>query len=306
VALLLTTVVFFVGEILAARAASLQELRILSEAIATNSTAALAFDNPDDARAVLAAFKSDPHFIVAALYKNDGRLFVAFPDAPPDGVLPATSGPAGYHIAGAALIGVASVREGSRGLGTLYVRSDLSAVYDRLAIYALAAAIAIALALFAAWAISRRLQSTLSMPILDLAATARQVSDRHDYGVRATVSGINELDDLTNAFNHMLEQTERNEKRMSAQVNRLALLQEITHSIGSRHDLKSIFQVVLRSLEEHLPIHFGCVGLCDAGNGTVIIESVGTARSRLAVVGSRAGQRGAGGKNGLYRAVTAR
>ena len=37
--------------------ASLQELRILNEVIASNSTAALAFDNPDDARGVLAAWE---------------------------------------------------------------------------------------------------------------------------------------------------------------------------------------------------------------------------------------------------------
>src|SRR6186997_1494063 len=79
-ALLLITVVFLAGEILAARTSSLQQLRILSEAIATNSSAALAFDNPDDGRAVLAAFRSDPRIVVAALYKHDGKLFVSFPD----------------------------------------------------------------------------------------------------------------------------------------------------------------------------------------------------------------------------------
>ena len=162
----------------------------------------------------------------------------------------------------------------------------------------------IALALFAAWAISRRLQSELSTPILELAATARLVSDRHDYGVRARPAGINELDDLTNAFNHMLMQTEQNERRMSAQVNRLALLQEITHSIGSRHDLKSIFQVVLRSLEEHLPIDFGCVCLCNAAAGTVVVESVGARAKRSAnMLGLAPGNAVPVGKNGLYRAV---
>jgi signal transduction histidine kinase/ActR/RegA family two-component response regulator len=303
-ALLLTTLLFFVGEILAARSTSLQELRILSEAIATNSTAALAFDNPDDGRAVLAAFRSDPRIVVAALYKHDGKLFVSFPDVPPPGSLPTSVGQPGYHIAGAALIGVAPVSEGSRVLGTLYVRSDLSSVYDRWAVYALAAAIAIGLALIAAWAISRRLQAELSSPILDLAAIARLVSDRHDYGVRARQSGINELDDLTNAFNHMLQQTERNENRMEAQVNRLALLQEITHSIGSRHDLKSIFQVVLRSLEEHLPIDFGCVCLCDAAAGTVVVDSVGTANeASCQSLNLSPGGSVPVGKNGLYRAV---
>jgi len=303
-ALLLITAVFIAGEIFAARAASLQQLRTLSEAIATNSTAALAFDNPDDARAVLAAFRSDPHIVAAGLYKEDGRLFVTYPESAPSGTLPEAAGPAGYHISGAALIGVAPVREGARTLGALYVQSDLSAVYDRLAFYALVAVLAIALALFAAWAISRRLQSELSTPILELAATARLVSDRHDYGVRARLAGINELDDLTNAFNHMLMQTELNEKRMSAQVNRLALLQEITHSIGSRHDLKSIFQVVLRSLEEHLPIDFGCVCLCDAAADTVVVESVGAASDAVCQqLGLALRSAVPVGKNGLYRAV---
>jgi len=304
VALLLTTVLFLVGEIFAARASSLQQLQILSEAIATNSSAALAFDNPDDGRAVLAAFKSDPRIVAAALYKNDGRLFVTYPELAPARALPRSAGPAGYHIAGAALVGVAPVLEGARALGTLYVRSDLSAVYDRLASYALVAAMAIALALFAAWAISRRLQRELSAPILELAATARLVSDRHDYGVRARLVGINELDDLTNAFNHMLLQTEQNEKRMSAQVNRLALLQQITHSIGLRHDLKSIFQVVLRSLEEHLPIEFGCVCLCNFAAGTVVVESVGAAsESSCKTLGLSPGRAVPVGKDGLYKAV---
>ena len=83
VALLVTTVLFLAGEVLAVRRSSLQELRILSEAIASNSTAALAFDNPDDARGVLAAFRADPHIVAAALYKTDGQLFVTYPGVRP-------------------------------------------------------------------------------------------------------------------------------------------------------------------------------------------------------------------------------
>jgi signal transduction histidine kinase len=303
-ALLLTTVLFLAGEVLAARASSLEELRILSEAIASNSTAALAFDNPDDARAVLAAFRSDPRIIAAALYRNDGHLFVSYPARIPAGALPVMAGKAGYHINGLALLGVAEVREGERQLGTLYVRSDLSAVYDRLARYAAAAAAVIAIALLAAWLISRRLQRQLSSPILELASTARLVSDRHDYAVRARPVGINELDDLTHAFNHMLTQTEQNERRMRAQVNRLALLQQITHSIGSRHDLKSIFQVVLRGLEEELPIDFGCVCLCNALADSVVVESAGGASETLCeILGLTPGTSVPAGENGLLRAI---
>src|SRR5688572_13013405 len=304
VALLVTTVLFLAGEVLAVRHSSLQALRILNEAIASNSTATLAFDNPDDARAVLAAFRADPHNVAAALYKPDGQLFVPYPESPPAGAVPGTAVAPGYGFDGPAVIGVARVVEGPRMLGTLYVRSDLSAVYDRMAFYALIAAVVIGLALLAAWAIARRLQKQLAAPILELAATAKLVSDRHDYRVRAAPVGINELDDLTQAFNHMLGQTEQHERRMSAQVSRLALLQQITHSIGSRHDLKSIFQVVLRSLEEHMPIDFGCICLHNAAAHAVIVESAGTASEGLCdSLGLAVGTSVPIGHNGLYRAI---
>ena len=303
-ALLVTTVLFLAGEVVAVRQSSLQQLKILNEAIASNSTAALAFDNPDDGHAVLAAFRSDPHIVAAALYRPDGRLFVAYPDEAAAGGIPAAPGGPGYSLAGSSLIGVAPVREGQRVLGTLYVRSDMSTVYDRLAFYALVAAVVIALALLAAWVVSRRLQRQLSGPILELASTARLVSDRHDYNVRARPVGINEFDDLTHAFNHMLTQTGQFERRMSAQVSRLALLQQITQSIGSRHDLNSIFQVVLRSLEEHMPIDFGCVCLHDSGNGTVSIESVGAAsEASCRLLDLHVGAKMPVGHNGLYRAI---
>ena len=302
VALLLTTLLFFVGEVIAIRRSSLQELRILSEVVASNSSAALAFDNPDDARAVLAAFRADPHIVAAALYKPDGQLFVSYPESP--AAIAAMPADAGYRIDGAALIGVAPVREDARILGTLYVRSDLSAVYDRVMFYTLVALLVIGLALLVAWAIARRLQRQLSAPILELAGTARQVSDRHDYRVRATPVGINELDDLTHAFNHMLGQIELNDGRMSAQLARLALLQQITHSIGSRHDLKSIFQVVLRSLEEHLPIDFGCVCLRSGADDSVSVESVGASSlAQCEALGLKPDNEVPIGRNGLYRAM---
>ena len=244
--------------------------------------------------------------MAAALYKPDGQLFVTYPEQPAAGALPPTPTAPGYAFDGAALIGVARVVEGPRMLGTLYVRSDLSAIYDRLATYALVAAAVIGLALLIAWIIARRLQTQLSAPILELAATAKLVSDRHDYRVRAAPVGINELDDLTHAFNHMLEQTEQHERRMSAQVSRLALLQQITHSIGSRHDLNSIFQVVLRSLEEHLPIDFGCVCLHSPAAGSVTVESVGASSvSQCRALGLEPGTTVPIGHNGLYRAMNA-
>ncbi len=302
--LLITVGLFLAGELFVQRQSNLQQLQTLSEAIASNSTAALAFENSDDARGVLEAFRSDPHVVAAALYKTDGTLFATYPKEPPDGSLPMAPGPTGYRFEKSGAIGVADVREGDLALGTLYVRSDMKALYERLGLYGLGALTIIALTLLAAWAISRRIQRQLTRPILSLAATAEVVSKRHDYSVRAELAGINELDTLTRAFNHMLTQTEQYERRLSTQLSRLALLQEITHSIGSRHDLLSIFQGLLGSLEDHLPIEFGCVCLHDSAKGLITVESVGPRSGAYAeTLGLVTGTTLPVGQNGLYRAL---
>ena len=49
------------------------------------------------------------------------------------------------------------------------------------------------------------------------------------------------------------------------QLQRLALLSRITHAIGERQDLRSIFQVVVARLEEELPVDFCGICMHDAG-----------------------------------------
>src|SRR5882724_10860178 len=53
--LLITSAAFVAYEYVTFRQLTVRNVKILGEAIAANSTAALAFDNPDDAREVLAA-----------------------------------------------------------------------------------------------------------------------------------------------------------------------------------------------------------------------------------------------------------
>jgi PAS domain S-box-containing protein len=62
----------------------------------------------------------------------------------------------------------------------------------------------------------------------------------------------------------------RAERRLSAQLGRLDLLNIITRAVGERQDLPSIFQVVIGTLEEQLPIDFGCVCLYQPPDGLVI------------------------------------
>jgi signal transduction histidine kinase/ActR/RegA family two-component response regulator len=280
VVLLFTCSAFFTYELVTFRQTLVRQLDTLAKAIAANSTAALAFDNPGDARVALAAFKADPHIVAAALYDKTGALFASYPDKAP--ALPATAQANGYRFEDSHVIGFEPVLEGDQHLGTLFVKSDLKAAQQRFGLYGLITALVIALATLLAYLVSRWQQSQISVPILALAETARAVSDRHDYAVRAAAADTREIDVLTDAFNHMLTQIQESETRLRAQMSRLSLLQQITGAIGERQDLRSIFQVVLRSVEENLPIDFGCVCLYDTATETLTVNSVGAASQDLA------------------------
>src|SRR5688500_14584501 len=94
--LVITSGAFFAYDLLSFRQASVQQLRTLGGAIATNSSAALAFANPDDAALVLSALKSDPNVTAAALYDIDGEVFAVYPEGLDPQRLPAAPRQAGY------------------------------------------------------------------------------------------------------------------------------------------------------------------------------------------------------------------
>jgi len=284
IVLLFTCSALFAYEYLTFRQAVVRQVDTLGAAIASNSTAALAFDNPDDARSVLAAFKADPHIVAAALYDRAGDLFAAYPEGLPASSVPSAPGATGHRFEQSHVIAFEPVMEGGKQLGTLFVKSDLTEMQQRFELYLLVTGIVVALSAIIAYFLSHQQQGQISRPILELAETARAVSDRQDYSVRARPADTLELAVLTDAFNHMLMQIQQSEERLHGQMGRLSLLQQITRAIGERQDLPSIFQVVLRSVEDNLPIDFGCICLYNTSTQTLSVSTVGAVSQGLSSV----------------------
>ncbi|MEO8315031.1 MAG: ATP-binding protein [Pseudomonadota bacterium] len=286
-AVLAITVSGFLGyELLTLRHSSIQQLQTLSKAIASNSTAALAFDNPDDGAVVLGALKADPHIVAAALYDQQGKVLATYPQKLSAAEYPPQPGTRGYEFTHSRLQGFEPVIDKERSLGMLYVESDLDAVYQRLLLYGLIALLVTATASLVAWLFSRQLQHRLLQPIHALTDTARAVSNRNDYTVRAAHAGAQELDLLTDTFNHMLQQIQSSERNLQEQLDRLGLLQHITRAISDRQDLPSIHQVVLGSLEQSLHVAFTCLMHYEPASRTLTISGVGPkSRSHSGVLG---------------------
>ncbi len=95
--------------------------------------------------------------------------------------------------------------------------------------------------------------------------------------------------------------------KLQAQLARLNLLQQITRAIGERQDIQSIFQVVIRTLEDHLPVDFCCICLYDPADTCVIVTSVGLRSKALALeLAMTAQARIPIDQNGLSKCVSGR
>ena len=103
---------------------------------------------------------------------------------------------------------------------------------------------------------------------------------RH-YDVRAYRVGGPESRKVAILFNDIIERKSA-ERKLQVRLEHLNLLQQITRAIGERQDLASIFQVVIRTLEDQLHIDFGCLCTYDPDAHRLKVTSIGLRSEPLA------------------------
>jgi len=296
--LLLACVVLAVYELYDFRQNTVHDEMVLANVLARNTQAALAFQDEGAATQTLQALQAEPDVSGACLYNVKGNQFATYVRQPgPSQVFPVKPGPEGYRFERGRLVVVRPVMLNGRRIGAIYLQADLGGLYARLRLFIGIAVLVVTGAALTALILSSRLQRPVSQPILALAETARRIATQKDYTVRAQVQGQNEIGSLTDSINQLLasieerdkalqgEITERKsaENRARAQLARLEMLHRITRATSERQDLQSIFQVVIRTLEDHLPVDFCCVGLYEQEANVLTITSVGVRSQALAL-----------------------
>ena len=168
--LLLASTTILSYEFVTFRQTTLQQAATIGEIIAANSTAALAFENPDDAKEILSALKAELPVVGAGLYDKDGKLFShgysqdnqprMWPTKPVDNF---RKFQAGKYV----LFKPVFCKD--ERVGTLYLESDLSELDTRLSRYGGIVVVVLFASVLVSLVLSSKLQGVISKPVLHLA-----------------------------------------------------------------------------------------------------------------------------------------
>ncbi|SHN11053.1 ATP-binding protein [Rhizobacter sp. OV335] len=205
---------------------SIADLRTQAELLASTIAPALAFDDPKVATENLALMRFRSQVRAAAVYDASGKLFASWADKPEGARFPVRPGSSGELVEGRDLLAWRPIVRGGELLGTVYLRADYALV-ERMIDYAGIALSVAALAMLLAWALTRRLQSIVTRPILAIASVAREVVLARDYSRRAQRISDDEVGTLVDSFNRMMDVVEQH--AMEGQQALLKIELEVEH-----------------------------------------------------------------------------
>ncbi len=225
-------------EILNSRTATVRDLSAIADIVAENSAAAVIFDDEKLAQEIISGLRVEPQILRAALFNPQGKILGVYRR----GVSPPTPFPQAegvvLHFNDFSL--VVPVRNGDRQVGALSIQGTFQDTYQRLGVYAVVLLGIMGSSVVVALFLSAFFQRVISVPLLNLAQTARLVSSQQNYSVRAEKTGDDELGALTDAFNRMLERIElahsalrESEERFRTLADNMAQLAWMADELGS-------------------------------------------------------------------------
>lgn len=256
--LLLASAGFIAHEWVTFRSIMVRSRSTQAEIVAINTVSALLFNDPESAAETVRALrvKSDIHS--AAIYTAEGRLFAKYLRS--DGVsvfemperIPA--GMEGHRFESGFLFLSRPILSNGERIGTVYIQSDLQELNVRLKGYALIVVGVLVVSLLTAYRVSATLQGNISRPLLDLARTAKNVSEEKDYSVRAATGNRDEIGLLVETFNEMLSQIQTRDAALQKTQDELEQrVKERTLSLEQEVGERKRAEVFLDSIVENIP-----------------------------------------------------
>ena len=187
------------------RESIVRDLSALAEIIATQSTAAVTFQDRQAADEILKALKVKGQIMSAQIHTSDGELVASYGHKTDHEQ--SKLGKSGFVFVGRYIFLRQPITLDSRQIGILYLQADFQTIYwDLLKFYGGVLTLVMLGSMLLITLLSTIFQRAITKPILKLAATAAAIAENKDYSVRAEKFGEDEIGGLTEAFNMMLTQ----------------------------------------------------------------------------------------------------
>jgi len=234
------------------RRASVRDLQTLARVVASGSTAAIEFDDPEAARDVLTQLHYREHVTAACLYDVQGKLFasyiqdaihcaLAFPASQPDEA---------RFTRDSLTVSQVIVLDG-KVIGRATIVSDLAELLDKVRWDLEFYGVTLVFLLVIAVLVAARLQRSISDPIRSLASTAKSISAHKDFSVRAERRAGGELGVLIDGFNEMLAEIGRQDHELrNAQDDLEARVIERTTELQQQISVRERTEAALRTSDD--------------------------------------------------------
>lgn len=248
-----------------------QSFQATTRIIATNASAALAFNDKTAANELLASLVNAPSITAAALYTKDGVRLVTYgktPLTPPD---PALSD------------GFSSEQEVVSYKGENYGRLLVLSRYPEelhrtIVAWVSVYAGAIALAGLIAALLAARFHRAVATPLQSLAITAADVTTTQNYAARVPLDGPREIRELAQAFNTMMAEIDRRDAELGVKSEVLSrqlktLRKEVAERQAAEQRLRENNREMMRLSRE--------AGIAEVATG--VLHNIGNALNSINV-----------------------
>lgn len=200
--LLLAGSLIVVWEVYAYREQKAREATVQAELLSASVTASLEFNDPKAAKEYLSALRANRDVIAAAIYAADGSMFASYVRA--SGIqLPPRSPAPGQRVEGDELLVTWPVRQGTRGVGSVYLRMGAQPLLLRVASFGGIILAVMVGSLLITLPLASRLHAVIAVPVREVAEAARRVAAGEIVVRRTSGRRGDEIGQLEEAFAQM-------------------------------------------------------------------------------------------------------
>lgn len=211
IALLICCLIFVINGIKIFKESSINNKYTIAEIVGVNSVAPLVFKDQDAANNILRNLNSNPSIInaeisdkagkVFAIYNRKGERTFSFLNLD---TIPKIFEDQKYIVN-------YRVFQGKEFLGTVWIRSELTALDSIISNYIKVAVFVFLIAILVTLISSVFFQKIITNPLFAFIDKTKEVSDKNNYSVRILYEGKDEIGVLSEEFNHMLGQIQKME-----------------------------------------------------------------------------------------------